>query len=210
MQAEVRLHFKGCLCRFQQCPFPVTHTPSSHTKAAFEDWVDPIDQHGMWLNVLPIFSFSSAPPCRVKAKSGCHLRNTCLHKNLSHHCYKTEIIRQVEEITSKGIVSKLEKLLPIRSLNAWTVHCSLPSIKLNLQEAFSTDGWGYDLWCGIGSMCTLSFISLSRICTSCCMDGRCPDSSLDHTGTSNERGKEYMRNKQEHLNYSHWPTLCEV
>lgn len=33
-------------------------------------------------------------------------------------------------------------------------------------------------------MCTLSFISLSRICTSCCMEGRWPDSSLDHTGTS--------------------------
>ncbi|KAG7264542.1 hypothetical protein CRUP_000586 [Coryphaenoides rupestris] len=33
------------------------------------------------------------------------------------------------------------------------------------------------------SMCTFIFISFSRICTSCCMEGRCPDSSLDHTGT---------------------------
>lgn len=33
-------------------------------------------------------------------------------------------------------------------------------------------------------MCALSFISFSRICTSCCMEGRCPDCSFDHTGTS--------------------------
>lgn len=51
-------------------------------------------------------------------------------------------------------------------------------------RSFSADRWGYDRWWGIDSMCTLSFISLSRICTSCCMEGRWPDSSLDHTGTS--------------------------
>lgn len=53
-----------------------------------------------------------------------------------------------------------------------------------LTRSFSADRWGYDRWWGIDSMCTLSFISLSRICTSCCMEGRWPDSSLDHTGTS--------------------------
>lgn len=37
-------------------------------------------------------------------------------------------------------------------------------------------------------MWTFIFISFSRICTSCCMEGRWPDSSLDQTGTSvNER-----------------------
>lgn len=36
-------------------------------------------------------------------------------------------------------------------------------------------------------MWTFIFISLSRICTSCCMEGRWPDSSLDHTGTSMKR-----------------------
>lgn len=58
-----------------------------------------------------------------------------------------------------------------------------PEPPLNARR-FSAAGWGYDRWWGIDSMCTLSFISLSRICTSCCMEGRWPDSSLDHTGTS--------------------------
>lgn len=60
-----------------------------------------------------------------------------------------------------------------------------------LTRSFSADRWGYDRWWGIDSMCTLSFISLSRICTSCCMEGRWPDSSLDHTGTSStEHGRK--------------------
>lgn len=61
-----------------------------------------------------------------------------------------------------------------------------------LTRSFSADRWGYDRWWGIDSMCTLSFISLSRICTSCCMEGRWPDSSLDHTGTSST---EHTREK---------------
>jgi len=59
-----------------------------------------------------------------------------------------------------------------------------------LTRSFSADRWGYDRWWGIDSMCTLSFISLSRICTSCCMEGSWPDSSLDHTGTSTTKHRE--------------------
>lgn len=43
---------------------------------------------------------------------------------------------------------------------------------------------GYDWWGGSVSMCMLIFISFSRIWTSCCIEGRWPDSSLDQTGTS--------------------------
>lgn len=59
-----------------------------------------------------------------------------------------------------------------------------------LTRSFSAVRWGYDRWWGIDSMCTLSFISLSRICTSCCMEGRWPDSNLDHTGTSTTKHME--------------------
>lgn len=43
---------------------------------------------------------------------------------------------------------------------------------------------GYDRWCGSVSICTFIFISFSRIWTSCCMEGKWPDSNLDQTGTS--------------------------
>jgi len=48
---------------------------------------------------------------------------------------------------------------------------------------------GYKRGCGSVSMWTFIFISFSRIWTSCCMEGRCPDSSLDQTGTSTQKRK---------------------
>lgn len=84
------------------------------------------------------------------------------------------------------------------TITMFNLRHAVPHMRVNRQlvtgrrltRSFSADRWGYDRWWGIDSMCTLSFISLSRICTSCCMEGRWPDSSLDHTGTSTTKHRE--------------------
>jgi hypothetical protein len=70
-----------------------------------------------------------------------------------------------------------------------SVHVFIVPVTLLLQNPIMQKSsqcweWGCDRWCGSECMCALSFISSSRIWTRCCVDGRWPDSSWDHTGTS--------------------------